>query len=208
MTTPLPVIADVFRCSLRWDGGAIGYIPINVIHIQAQATGQVNADAYAALNTAVAGAMWGSVAGVGIVGHVDVIKLDGTSPTSSFATGGPAKWQGGSTGTFVPQVSALVKLQTLVRGRRHRGRIYLPVTAESAVVAGSLTSSVVTSMQAAWTNFIAALGVITPVAYKLGVASYGRPSPSSPGGFTPGFTPVSNITVESVTATQRRRTGR
>jgi hypothetical protein len=56
-------------------------------------------------------------------------------------------------------------------------------------------------MQAGWTQFVAQLGAVSPIAFQLGVAAYDR----AHNGAGAIFTPLSNITVETLTATQRRR---
>src|SRR5215471_17254376 len=131
MTVPLPVINNTFRCTFRWVSSAVGVNAVNVIHVQALNPPLSPSQVYTVLNTFVTAAMWGTVGNSSSIANVDIIPLDGTSSTYTFATGSPAKWGGGSTGDVVPVQCTLIKLQTGLRGRNHRGRIYLPFLAES-----------------------------------------------------------------------------
>jgi hypothetical protein len=201
VTIPLPVIPLTFRCTLRWDGGAVSPIPVNVIHIAAGTGPVLPSDIFTALNATVTQMMWAPLPGFMIVGHVDIIPLDGITPTQTFATGGGTKWQGATTGSGVPQTAALVKLTTAARGRKHRGRIYLPWAGENAITAGTVDSTTLGPWQAAWSAFLAALPSSGSHSPQLVVASYDR----AHGGAGSGIAPVTSVTCETLTATQRRR---
>ena len=153
-------------------------------------------DVYTSINSHVTAAMWTHTNNFVQVTEVDVIPLDGTSLTSINATGAPAKWSGAQTsGDTILQVAALIKLQTSIRGRSYRGRLFLPLVSELATANGTLGGSVQTAMTTAWQTFQAATGAdginLAVASYKLAVA-----------------TEVSVVSCESVVATQRRRVGR
>jgi hypothetical protein len=132
---------------------------------------------------------------------ISIIPLDGVSSATDFTTDGTAKWSGANGTDSIPQVACLLKLQTGVRGRANRGRVYLPYVSEGATLSGIMTGSIVSSMQTAWTTFLGGVNTASPVGYELGVASYAR----AHGGTGAHFTPLTQLTVESFTATQRRR---
>src|SRR5262249_41995151 len=119
--------------------------------------------------------------------------LDGSSATQSFTTGGPAKWKGTETGEeVIAQMAMLVKIQTALRGRSHRGRIYLPWVSEGSQTAGVIGPTIVAAAQTAWTAFIAAMNTADA---EVGVASYKHAS----------WQPCTVAAVESFGGTQRRR---
>jgi hypothetical protein len=201
VTIPLPVIANVFRCSLVWDLFGQSPVPVNVIHIKAL-SGSLNATAaFAAINSSVVAGMWTTSSSLGGIGHVNIIPLDGTSATTPFTTDGTAKWKGQQTGDYIPVSGALVKFTTGLRGRANRGRFYIPVTAEAAVQDGAITSTYLPTAQTGWNSFLANLQAATPNPFELVVASYDREH----SGNAAHATPVTAVTVESLTATQRRR---
>lgn len=188
---PLPIIADVYRCTFNWVETAKGLLAANVMHFHA--VGTTPAGLAAIIDAHVAVGMWQFTVGSASVQTLEVTKLDGTSATYTFPTGSPAKWTGGQgVGDFIPQVAGLVKLNTTLRGRSFRGRVFLPFVAEAAQVSGTLTAGNVTTAQAAWNNFLTAMSVATA---DLTVASYHLSTD----------TLVLNALVESQTATQRRR---
>jgi hypothetical protein len=154
-----------------------------------------NAAVNTALNAHVTAAMWGLVAPTMFVESVDVIDLDGISASSNFATGGGAKWTGGGTGDPIPQGASVIKLTTTLRGRSHRGRVYLPAVPEGDQANGVLTGSVVATVQTAWVAFAAAMAAdaTTPLAFV--VASYKLATQTA----------ISTISAEGKMATQRRR---
>lgn len=185
---PLPVIPDTYRCALNWEIG-IGQSAVNVIHIlRASATASLIASS---IDANVTTNMWNAISTTALMNMLVVTPLDGSSASFSLATSG-AKWSGGSAGDVLPQVSVLVKAQTQLRGRSHRGRSFLPGIAEGAVAGGFLGAPAQALMQTAWNNFLAAMIAAgsQPV-----IASYKLSSQ----------VPISSYTVELATGTQRRR---
>jgi len=141
------------------------------------------------------------------VATVSIIKLDGTTASQDFVTGSPAKWTGVPTGEFIPNCCGLIKITTALRGRRHRGRVYLPFLPEGSLDDGALFTSAPATTTTAWMGFVNALAALsTP--WTFGVATYGRPTPANPAGWTPAFTPAINVLCETMAATQRRRQSR
>lgn len=194
---PLPVIANVHRCALEWGLGSSQHAA-NVIHVHTTAGVATTAQVYACLNRNVTAAMWSSVGGSASVTDVNITPLDGVSPTTDFPTGSPAKWTGPGGGQTTPAVATLVKLTTDLRGRSHRGRVYLPFQSEAAEADGALNPATQTAAQAAWTTFLVDIASDATTPMTLVVASYLLGSARN----------VQTVTVEGMLATQRRRQGR
>lgn len=201
---PLPVIANTYRCALKWAETTSGQTAVNVIHIKANGSGTTASDAFHALDTAVTAAMWDSATTGASITEVDITPLDGTSGTISFSTAGVSRWAGSAGGDFIPAVAGLIKLGTPLRGRNHRGRIFLPFTAEAGVANGSFLLTDVTVVTNAWVAFQATLVGLSPVEWSLGVASYDRKNL----GAGAGFEGINSVALERAVATQRRRQGR
>lgn len=184
--TPLPIIAGVMRCALNWTAGAQS--AENVIHLRGS-TGDPS-DAFAALEAAVSTNLWGAASTSASISSVSITPLDGVTPTQEFATSGPG-WVGGTSGDWAPATAVVVSFTTSTRGRSHRGRVYLPFTADTSNVNGELGSSIHPIMSAAWEDFQAAL----TSGWQHVVASYKLHS----------YGVVIGYDVKSGLATQRRR---
>lgn len=193
----LPVIAGIFRCSLLWSIAG-GQDAVNVIHVRDVAGGHNAVDIFNVLDTEVEGQMWGGQTDGASVHQVDIIPLDGVTGTQSFPTGSPAKWTGQSGGTtWNPANAELIKLTTGLRGRSHRGRIFLPFVDAAAATDGVMNGAIVTSTTTSWTDFQAdLLAAVSPL--SIVVASYKLASAAN----------ITGISTESVLGTQRRRQGR
>lgn len=112
---------------------------------------------------------------------------------------------GTNTGSFLPQNCAiLVKKNTLLGGRRNRGRMFWPNMLDEGTVndVGLLNPSTITNNQTSANNFFNLLQdptVIDGAALNMHVLhSEGKSSVPPP-------TPVSSLTVDSVISTQRNR---
>src|SRR4029077_1717114 len=127
------------------------------------------------------------------VESVSITPLDGISGTQEFSTGATAKWPGSTAGDIVPQVAALVKIGTGLRGRDNRGRVYLPFQAETSISNGSLTGGNPASMTAAWLDFLADVAADATTPMLWGVAAYDRKH----AGAAAHFTAASSASVES-----------
>jgi hypothetical protein len=186
---PLPVISGVVRCALNWENGA-GQHAVNVIHVTP--TGGTALDAFNLLDANVTVDMWSYVTDDFYVTHVQCTPLDGTSATEDFPTGSPGKWRGSATSDFIPASCSLVKLQTGLRGREHRGRVYLPFLAELQQTAGTLAAGGMSGWQDAWDTFVSDLsGALVVASYKLASSDS-----------------VTSVVCENKAATQRRRQAR
>jgi len=148
------------------------------------------ADAIAAhVNTS----MWAQTEHNSVIHQLTVTPLDGSSASLVVPTDLSTKWQGaGSPAEIVPQVAALIKFTTALRGRSHRGRVFLPWCCETTLADGKLLTSTRDVLNTNWLTFIQGMqtALITPVvaSYKLATAAA-----------------VMSHQAELVTATQRRR---
>lgn len=209
---PLPTISGVHRVAFNWRAGASGPYATNVMHFKGASTDTLALKN--ALDANVTTAMW---AGCGVATNVyqlQITPLDGSSSTMIYTVTG-TKWAGpaGSTG-LIPAACVIVSLKTATRGRRSRGRVYLPFTDEGNVSAGSLDSAP-TAAQAAWDTFRTAM---TTSLYPMVVASYGhgyhktggkgQPIVYTPYTWTADSYVVTSSTVERVLGTQRKRQSR
>lgn len=201
MSIPLPVITDTYRCALNWILVGTSQTAVNVIHVTTDAGGKTPLQVMTCLNAHVTANMWGPVNNFAGVTSVSITPLDGTSPTTTFATGLPATWTGTTTGDTTIAVAGLVKLQTAFRGRDNRGRIYLPFMAEAAMNQGGITPSILTAADTAWTAFLAAIKGDATTPMMLEVASYDRRH----AGAGAHATEVTSAFLEPMVATQRRR---
>lgn len=189
---PLPVIADIFRTAIEWSNpNGLGHAA-NVMHISGP--GKTPTQLMTSLEARVAAGMWSWVDSASTIDQVVITPLDGTSATVTFNTSGGAKWTGGSgAATGVPQASGIIKLQTGIRGRSNRGRLFLPWVAENEQSNGILQD--VTAVNTAWGNF--ANGLVTD-GFALGVASYLHSN----------WHQATNVSAENHLGTQRRRNDR
>jgi hypothetical protein len=192
----LPVIPNVFRVALNWTGAG-GQIAVNVIHVLDNTAAATTDDIEDALDTAAGGSLWAPVVPSASVTDIAVTPLDGVHATDHFAPGTPSHWVGQNGTDFVPQVAVILKLSTGLRGRSHRGRVFLPFIEEGGIQNGLLDSTTAANMTTSWSSFKTSLPTGTPslewvvASYKLGTAPV-----------------VTNVVCETVLATQRRRQGR
>jgi hypothetical protein len=186
---PLPVIDDVFRVAVHWQDANSPQDAINVMHFFSETdTPTLLA---AGLDAAANAGMFAAMSNAIIADEFAITPLDGTSATEFFVPD-PSKWTGQTAGDYAPQVAALVKLRTGLRGRSQRGRVFLPFTAEGAQANGKLTGSKVTTMQTEWDAFVSQL---LSDDRPLVVASYLHSTSHN----------VTSEVVEAETGTQRRR---
>lgn len=187
---PLPVIANVYRCALEWSNGS--QHAVNVMHFRDDAGGQTAAALATALDGVVNSAMWYFTADAFSVKNLHITKLDGVTPSVDITPATPANWDGGLGGQWIPQSAYLAKFTTSVRGRSHRGRVYLPFVSEGGQSGGLLDASAVPTWQDEWDDFIPDLAAtnwsLVVASYKLGTAGT-----------------VQSIKCEGETATMRRR---
>lgn len=190
--TPLPVIANTYRCALNWKMGVTSNA-VNVMHVRK--TGSSAAAVFANLD-----AHWTQDMNslTTIQAHIDSVQitpLDGSSSTVVFPTDGTDKWKGRASGDGVLNTCHLLKLNTALRGRSHRGRLFLPFIAEGVLTGAAVDPTLRGEEETAWITFVADMA--TDLA-ELVVASYKLSQAFS----------LASIHVESRAGTQRRRLSR
>jgi hypothetical protein len=201
MPVPLPTIPFTHRIALTWRESGTGQFAVNVIHIKTGVVAHAPADVMELLDDWVTAAMWGDVVSSAQVTDVAITPLDGVTATQHFAPATPAHFTGGIGGQFIPSTALIVKFTTALRGRNHRGRIYLPFIAEGAVQNGFESAGNLVTMANAWSTFQAALIADPDAPSEQVVASYDR----AHGGVGATETTIVGYSVESAVATQRRR---
>jgi hypothetical protein len=177
---------------------------VNVIHLHASSGTPAASDCNTAFQAAWQTNQLQGLQNQAVLGSVSIIPLDGISGSSTFTTTGTGKWIGSETGDVLVAIAGMVKIQTGLRGRNRRGRVYLPFIGEAATVSGTLTTTVQAAMSTAWNAFQGAIAASTPIPFLFGVASYDRKH-SGAGAM---FTPATTTSVESFVGTQRRRQSR
>lgn len=186
---PLPVIADCFRTVLNWTSDT-GLTAHNVMHFLAP--GGDALDVLDAIQANADVAMWKHTNIGSTIDSIECTKLDGTSATITRDITDVTNFRGTGSSQIVPQQCAIIKLATALRGRRNRGRLYLPWVQEDAANTGKLSGTTSLDMTAAWVAFandMAAANV------ALGVASYVDEL----------WHQAINLVCEAACATQRRR---
>jgi hypothetical protein len=140
---------------------------------------------------------------------VDITPLDGSSGAfhTTLAIDGS-----GSGDSLPPEVSCVITIRTGARGRRSRGRVYLPAFVIGALSpTGQLGTATNVGIQAVITTLAAAVLVS---GWELGVASYGvsrkydrtvRPPRIVETTWTPFFTPQTSMSMDSKFDVQRNR---
>lgn len=133
--------------------------------------------------------------------QIDYTVLDGSSMGFTFAHS--AVGAGGST-TLPPECSPVLTLLTGRRGRRYRGRIFMPAPSSTQITAtGLLVQATATSIQTQYAGMIAAMAAVQwrPVVASYGVGSY-KGSPTS---WTPFATAITSTRMDLNIDVQRRR---
>jgi len=186
---PLPVINGVQRVAAIWTTAA-GQYSTNVMHFQK--VGGTSLDLGNKLNARWVQDMNDMISNVYTLSSFDITPLDGGSVTTTVATGGSAAFIGGQTGNVVPASTGIIKLQTALRGRSYRGRLFLGPSAEGNIDNGQQGAGIIGTVGPAWNTFranmLADLWQMVVASYTLGTAS-----------------PVTNIVAEQGVATMRRR---
>lgn len=191
---PLPVISNIWRCAFVWSDGA-GQRAVNVMHFNdGDETGDP-LDLVAALVTNTQAHQFDGISEDCFVQELQITPLDGVGATRIEPLGFGSAWTGAGGADFMPQVACLVKLQTGLRGRSRRGRIFLPFISEGGVTDGHLAGTWATDGPTAWEAWRAAMATAH---WELQVASYLDSISTS----------VTLATLEQFTATQRRRQSR
>lgn len=178
---PLPTIPQVVRVAVRGHT-AYGTRWVNVMHLHRNSGSPGAADfpsIVTLLNQLYGGATFGG-GGANLLsacnastGVDDYTFTSLDSQIASVVLSATAAGTGAAS-SLPAEVAEVLTLRTATRGRRYRGRIYLPpMTTTNVVANGTLAASLATSLPAQMTGFDTALQALgTP--YQLGVASYGR----------------------------------
>lgn len=153
----LPIIPHVFQVKLLWAASDLPKVATNDLYFKDLTNVAAETDVQTALAANVTAGMWTAVYNNAVVTNTIITRLDGVSAGVQFATGGGAKWTGGSGTDPILQGAQVVTLRTLIGGRSYRGRIYLPWISEAAQSKGLVTPATVTSMQTAWNTFRGAM---------------------------------------------------
>lgn len=212
---PLPVIGGVVRASVQ------GICPsgqpwVNVWHFQyangASAPGSVEIGAldtqfykfYGGPGLSTGQPVMASCKSTCSIQQIAYTPLDGVSNTLTFshALNGSA----GSALSTPSEVAMVLTLRTALRGRRNRGRVYLPPFGNDFWdTNGFLSTSglVATKLITQWT---ALQGLINPLQWTHVVASYGHGTANGvPTTWAPYATPITNVTMDTKADAQRRR---
>jgi len=140
---------------------------------------------------------------------VDYTPLDGTSGAFSLPGGIDGADLAGN--QLPPEVAACITIRTADRGRRARGRIFLPPMSKGQVLSGRLSS---TATGIIMTASAALMAAATISGWQLGVASYGKsvkldktvhPTRVVETTWSPFFTPATVVTMDDLLDVQRSR---
>lgn len=184
------MIPNVYRVALNWQH-TNGQTATNVMHFRRSAS--TATEVAGIIDANVTAGMWGHTSSGARVTSIDVTPLNGSGATVNQPTSG-AKWTGAAgTDPFIPAAACVVSLRTGNRGRRNRGRIFMPFIAEGAFDNGTIANAIAT--QGVWTTFVAAMNTAS---CQLCVASYLGSYSSD----------VTTILVEPRAGTVRRRQSR
>lgn len=210
----LPTITGVVRVSARGTNVA-GQQWVNVLHFQHgnPGTSFTNSDINA-LDTKLARLYSGTAYTTGVpwltsctssttLVDFTYYPLDGTS--SPTVTPHAAAGVASNTTNQPSEIAHVLTLRTGIRGRRYRGRVYLP-----AVGTGSMSGTTGSLLAATVTNFLTQarglLADLQTIQWYWAVVSYGHGTLNgAPQTWTPFSTPVTDVTMDAVADVQRRR---
>lgn len=192
---PLPVIPNCYRIALPWQdlGGSVGVRPVNVIHVSSIGSTASAVGSVVAAELVLHGNLMFDVLYTGLtLPSINVLALDGVSAGVDVAVS--PSTHGGGGGGVLPQVAAVVSFHTGHRGSQGRGRCYVGPMGETQVDNGHVTPVSAGNMLTAWQAFQTGLNAAIPNCTH-GVASYKHAA----------FYPITNLRLDSVCGTQRRR---
>lgn len=188
----LPVIPFVFRTTWNFTP-SVGQPTHNVLHFYDGA--RTALELVGAIEDAISPnyiEMFASVQNGYGLDSIDVIALDGTSPTFNVPIG---SFGGQASGQPIPNSCGIITLRTAERGRSHRGRVYLGPLSEGGVDNGVVDVTDKESAQSGWGAFKTACSTNE---FNLVVASYKLKTTSD----------VVSVTAQPIAGTQRRRQSR
>lgn len=156
---PLPIIPDVFQCTISWSNPAVPRPASTTLHFLDTVGTQTEQNLITDFDTNVTATMWNSMKSDTVATEIRVTKLDGVSAGVTNTITAAAKWSGVGTGNAIPQGAHVISIKSAQRGSRGRNRIYLPFVAEDRQDAGVITPATVAAMTTAWVTFSTAMGV-------------------------------------------------
>lgn len=187
---PLPVIADTYRVTWNFSGSE-GVTPRIVQHFYSPSS---DVDVFgASLIAVLEDDLFYPMPGAFEPETIDVLPLDGTTPTKTFDLPEAVAFCSGDS-DFSPASAYVLSLQTAVRGPRGRGRSYIGPVADSTIQDGHVFGPSHDAIQVAWANTLIAAAALDPL-ISLCVASYTHEE----------MNVVTGLTVRNVIGTQRRR---
>lgn len=209
---PLPLITNVVRVAVSGQTST-GTAWANILHYR-KTTGSIDAAAITALAAEIQKLYQTNASASArhlltycktttFANQVTFTPLDGTSASTVLSV----NWPGTQTDDQLPaETSLVVTWRTALRGRRNRGRTYLPPFTE---VNNTATGVIVSTIPAALAEqAIDHIADLTAVNWQLVVASYGGPSGTPPTTWVPYATTVTTATVSQSWDSQRRRGGK
>lgn len=187
---PLPTITDVYRVTWNFSPSE-GVTPRIVQHYYSPNS---DVDVFgASLIAVMVDDLFYPMPGAFEPLTIDVLPLDGTTPTQSFnLPNGIAFCSGDS--DMSPASAYVMSLRTAQRGPRGRGRSYIGPVADSTIQDGQVFGESYENLQVAWAAFLEAASELDPL-ISLCVASYTHSDQHV----------VTGITFRQVLGTQRRR---
>ena len=191
---PLPVITNTYRLAMLWNDSDVGNA-VNVMHFRKASS--TPADLYAAWHDDLQDSMFESVHSNARIVQVDILPLNGTSPTVSFPTDylTNSKLAGGCSGQAIPAQATGLTFRTAKRGRSYRGRLYLPWVAEGCSADGVIDGSTIDAVNTAWGTY---LNLVASDGWQAVVASYRHATAED----------ITEVVTHKKVRTQRRRQDR
>lgn len=209
---PLPVIPGVLRSSI---GGTVdgGGRWSNTWHFRRSSLATPTESDIGALHTILAAfytvGIWGLTTSGTSAEAGDYTPLDGTSGAYHYPIGAVGSAPGGA---MPAEVAEVLTIRTGARGRRARGRVFLPAFSRGTFsVTGHIDPTTVPIVTAALAVMTAAMD---GAGWEYGVASYGKsvkvnyltnPPTKVETLWDPFFTPGTSITMDDVADVQRSR---
>ncbi len=155
-------MADIWRVTAKWTGGAIGSGFTNFFFQAGTSTAQAAADSARAFLFSAYGAAQALLpTGISIAftAGVDVLDVVSGALTGTVAITPPANVTGSGTGSYAAPTGACVTWLTggVVNGHRLRGRTFLvPMAGNAFENDGTLSATTLSSINSAATTFISA----------------------------------------------------
>jgi len=189
---PLPIINDVYRIALNCGPNA-GISSVNVFHVASSPDSESDlADNINACSHELV--MFQGVPPSSGPTTMTITALDGLSASQTFPVEADSMTSETSNDAEVmAEASAVVKLNTALRGKSYQGRLFLGPIAEATQENGFIVGDAVTDLPIAWQQFGANL--FSADATQLVVASYKLET----------ATPVQSISLNPGVCIQRRR---